>query len=55
MIMKTPDAVDNALIDMNEADRAVAEELIYKYVKYSEYVTIDFDTEAKTATVRTVY
>lgn len=49
---KTPDAVEDAVKNFNgdwgvEIDTSVFD----KFVKYNEYVTIEFDTETQTATV----
>ena len=58
---KTPDAVDDAINDL-ELDENLDEEaklevldsvteFINKFVKYGELITVEFDTEDKTATV----
>jgi len=44
---KTPDVMDQLTVDQHEE----AEEVIKKFVQYSEYITVEFDTELKTATV----
>ena len=63
---KTPDAVDDALKEHFEVDaydespkamellghRENAEMLMSQFVQHGEYVTIEFDTDAKTATVQ---
>jgi len=61
---KTPDAVDYTIDDMERAEfdsdeafeeaKDKARALMDKYIEYGEYVLIDFDTEAGTATVRKV-
>ena len=53
---KTPDAVDYAVINAleNEPNADSVEDIkdiISNWVKYDEYVTIEFDTENFTATV----
>lgn len=57
--MKTPDALDTALDDFgfnnDEASQEVKEItriFLGQWFEYGEYVTIDFDTVAGTATVR---
>ena len=53
VFFNTPDAVDEALAKdyMSEEDNQEAKNFIKKFVKYDECVTIEFDTEANTATV----
>jgi hypothetical protein len=49
---KTPDAVDEALQDItNEEELIEMQAFLKTYIKYNEYVRIEFDTVAKTATV----
>ena len=38
---------------LEETRREEVNELLSKWVEYSEYVTIEFDTDAMTATVKT--
>lgn len=63
--MKTPDALDYALEDLEEqlSDHELldeddrrdkleeAREFAKEYMEWSEYIRVEFDTEAKTATV----
>ena len=63
--MKTPDALDYALEDLEEqlSDHELldeddrrdkleeAREFGNQYMEWSEYIRVEFDTEAKTATV----
>lgn len=58
--MKTPEALDYALEDAfadnplpeeREDMKREAREKLAKWFKYGEYLTIEFDTEAVTATV----
>jgi hypothetical protein len=51
---KTPDAVYYALKDdeIPEDEKEDLEEFLGEYIKNGEYITIEFDTETKTATVR---
>ncbi len=49
LVFKTPDVLD--YVDAEVMENQEALNLIEKYVKYSAYVTIEFDTELKTATV----
>jgi hypothetical protein len=60
LTFKTPyatDAIDNQLDaehndgERREALKASMTHLAHKFVKYDEYVTIEFDTETQTATV----
>jgi hypothetical protein len=50
--LKMPDISFYALQDIkDESSRAEAKELMDQFVKWDEYVTIEFDTEQGTATV----
>jgi hypothetical protein len=54
VLFKTPDAVSTALEDLQgirETDRDGAIKTISRFVRYGEIVTIEFDTDAGTATV----
>lgn len=63
LTFKTPDVFDcveydikNARIDGEDEDEQYEREeevrkFIRKYVKYSEYISVEFDTEAKTVKV----
>lgn len=44
---KTPDVIDQLTGDQQEE----AEEVVKKFLQYSEYLTVEFDTKLKTATV----
>lgn len=48
---KTPDATHYALEDVPEEMKSEAEDLINRFVRYDEYLTVEFDTEANTAIV----
>ncbi len=49
---KTPDALDYALDDFPyDESREEAKEVAKQFIEYGEYITVEFDTEAKTATV----
>lgn len=48
---KTPDAVYYAVDEYGQEHKEEIEETASKFVSYGEYVTIEFDTETKTATV----
>lgn len=48
---KTPDVLQYALEDLNEDEREEAERFIKKYVYWSEYVDLEFDTEKETVKV----
>jgi hypothetical protein len=51
VLFKTPDVVDYALEDLNGDDYNKAKELMKRYIKYGELITIEFDTEEHTAKV----
>jgi len=52
LTFKTPDASYYALQDIQDEDKkAEAEAVIAKFVQYDEYVDIEIDIEAGTATV----
>lgn len=51
---KTPDALDYALEDVPEEERKAAEQVCSKFISYGECVTVDIDTETRTAEVRRV-
>lgn len=56
LTFKTNDVVDGSPADMtneaySETEREIASTLVDKYVKYGEYITIEFDTINQTATV----
>lgn len=48
---KTPDAAHYALQDIDDEHKDKAEEIIGKFVRYGEYVDIEFDTETGEAKV----
>lgn len=53
---KTPDVVDGSPADQtneaySEEQREEAAAVVEKFVRYKEYITIEFNTETKTATV----
>lgn len=51
VMFKCPDAVDEALRDREEEERAKLQGAASKFVCYGELVTIEFDTDAGTAKV----
>lgn len=53
LTFKTPDVLWQALKDCcyNEEDRAEAERVCSKFVKYGEYIRIEVDTDTGTAKV----
>jgi hypothetical protein len=55
LTFKTPDVIDQATHDLTD-DRDEAEVVAFakKFVKYGEYIIVDFDTDAGTATVRRI-
>jgi hypothetical protein len=48
LTFKQPDVFDQ-LDDLSEEERDSAERLARDYVQYSEYINVEFDTEAGTA------
>lgn len=48
---KSPDAVDDALADIPANQRKKAEKICEEFFKYGEYVYVEIDTDAGTATV----
>lgn len=49
---KTPDAITDALGNVEDEDNYdQALEFARKFVKYDEYLTVEFDTDANTCTV----
>ena len=48
---KTPDVLDYALRHLTEDEREEVERFVKRYIEYGECVTLEFDTEKKTATV----
>lgn len=52
LTFKTPDVTDQ-LNDIEDAeDRAKAESMVEKFLEYGEYITVEFDTESQSATVK---
>jgi hypothetical protein len=52
VVFKTPDAVQYAMEELPaDADWESAQKVLDKFVEYSEYVRIQFDSAAQTATV----
>ncbi len=54
VMFKSPDALQDAIMDIVGVDDDLAEELetfAEKWVKYNEYITVEFDTKADTAVV----
>lgn len=49
---KTPDVTDS--LDVLGPERMDALELVKKYVKYNEYVTLEFDTENDITPIRVI-
>jgi len=54
LTFKTPDVMDELVSDteLTAEDREKAAAFASQWVTYREYVTIEFDTKTKTATVR---
>ena len=52
VVFKTPDAADRISSRCNDPDDLDKfQELLDKYVKYGEYITVEFDTETQTVKV----
>lgn len=51
VLFKTPDAVEYSTDHLSLEEKVEAMETARKFVQYGEYITIEFDTETKTATV----
>ncbi len=52
LTFKTPDVTERAFSDdMTEDEREQVEAVLNKFIKWGECVTIEFDTETKTAEV----
>lgn len=53
VVFKTPDAVCNAVnaLNIDDLEQEDAAQFANKWVEYGEYVRIEFDTNAGTATV----
>ena len=49
--LKDPDALDNTLIEYPENKRRKLKDFAGKFLDYGEYITVEFDTEKKTAIV----
>jgi hypothetical protein len=45
---KTPDILEQ-IEDLEDSEKEKAYEIARKFVEYSEYITVEFDTESKTA------
>jgi hypothetical protein len=52
LTFKTPDVLDLAFPFRDPEDHKEIKSFAEKFVEYGEYIYIDFDTEAGTATVR---
>lgn len=48
---KTPDALYYALKNMEEDEEFKCKEFAEKYIKYGEYISVEFDTETRTVKV----
>ena len=51
VMFKTPDVLEYALDDLSDDDTYDVKQQLKKFIQYGECVTIEFDTEAGTATV----
>lgn len=52
VLFKTPDAVEYALEGVSDDDREKVENFLSEFIEYGESVTLEFDTEKKTAQVK---
>lgn len=50
-VAQMPDVLDDDIPDMEDSKFSELAEAIGKWVKYAEYITVEFDTDAGTATV----
>lgn len=57
LTFKTPDVLSGSPADVSNVDESkwpdydAAKTVVNKFIKYEEYITIEFDTEKATATV----
>jgi len=51
LTFKTPDVLDQISEQLNDVDADEAKLLARKFVQFGEYLRVELDTEAKTATV----
>lgn len=51
VMFKTPEAAHYAIQDLPEDKKSAASELLQKFLKYGEIVTVQFDLEDKSAKV----
>lgn len=51
LTFKCPDAVDYAIEDIPEEDRAEVAHLLKRWIEYGEVITVEVDTETKTIQV----
>ena len=51
LTFKSPDVYDTLSGDLSEEELEEAKEFADEFVKYSEYIRVEFDTVAKTATI----
>lgn len=51
LTFKMPDVMEQ-IDTMHDSDRLEATKLAEKYITYGEYITVEFDTDEQTATVR---
>jgi hypothetical protein len=52
LTFKSPDVLDYLQVEPEQRDRAL--EFARRFIKFDEYVTIDFDTDSETVQVREV-
>ena len=52
LTFKTPDVVDYALEDLSGTEVDAMRKFAKKFIEYDEYVYIELDTDAGTATVK---
>ncbi len=50
-IFKTPDVLQHSTEDMTEEQREQSIECMERFVRFGEYIKIEFDTETNTAKV----
>lgn len=50
-IFKTPDVLEHTTQDMNRDQTKIAVECMERFVRFGEYIKIEFDTKTNTARV----
>lgn len=48
MVLKTPDAIDNALMDVPDEIKGNVRNVLEKWLKWGECLTVEIDTDTET-------